>query len=50
VRPTLDQLGGAVATINSFTADRLFEGQSPKFFKTVHKLAAEADAASRGAL
>jgi hypothetical protein len=50
VRPTLDQLGGAVATINSFTADRLFEGQSPKFFKTVHKLARDADAASRGAV
>jgi hypothetical protein len=50
VRPTLDQLGGAVATINSFTADRLFEGQSPKFFRTVHKLAREADAASRGAV
>ena len=50
VRPTLDSLGGAVATINSFTADRLFEGQSPKFFKTVHQLAREADAASRGAL
>ena len=48
VRPTLDQLGGAVATINSFTADRLFEGQSPKFFRTVHELAREADAASRG--
>jgi hypothetical protein len=50
VRPTVDQLGGAVATINGFTADRLFEGQSPKFFKTVHKLAREADAASRGSL
>jgi hypothetical protein len=50
VRPTLDQLGGAVATVNSFTADRLFEGQSPKFFKTVHKLARDADAASRGAV
>ena len=50
VRPTLDQLGGAVATINSFTADRLFEGQSPKFFKTVHTLAREADAATRGSL
>ena len=48
VRPTVDQLGGAVATINSFTADRLFEGQSPKFFKAVHRLAREADAASRG--
>src|ERR1700761_6909719 len=50
VRPTLDQLGGAVATINSFTADRLFEGQSPKFFKIVHTLAHEADAASRESL
>jgi ferritin-like protein len=50
VRPTLDQLGGAVATINSFTADRLFEGQPPKFFNTVYKLAREADAASRGSL
>jgi hypothetical protein len=50
VRPTLDQFGGAVATINSFTADRLFEGQSPKFLKTIHKLARDADAASRGSL
>ena len=50
VRPTLDRLGGAVATINSFTADRLFEGQSPRFFRTVLKLAREADAASRGAV
>jgi len=50
VRPTLDQLGGAVATINSFTADRLFEGQSPKFFKTVHALAREADDATRGSI
>jgi hypothetical protein len=49
VRPTLDRLGGAVATIESFTADRLFEGQSQKFFNTVHKLAREADAAQRGA-
>jgi Ferritin-like domain len=47
VRPTLDRLGGAVATINSFTADRLFEGQSPRFFKAIHKLAREADAAHR---
>src|ERR1700758_5453627 len=31
-------------------ADRLFEGQSPKFFKIVHTLAHEADAASRGSL
>jgi hypothetical protein len=39
-----------VATINSFTADRLFVGQSPKFFKAVHQLAHDADAASRGSL
>jgi hypothetical protein len=50
VRPTLDRLGGAVATIESFAADRLFEGQSPKFFNTVRKLAREADAAERGAV
>jgi Ferritin-like domain len=50
VRPTLDRLGGAEATITSFTDDRLFEGQSPKFFRTVLKLAREADAASRGAV
>ena len=47
VRPTLDELGGAVATIASFTADRLFEGQSPRFFKVINELAAEADAAAR---
>jgi Ferritin-like domain len=47
VRPTLDELGGAVATIDSFTADRLFEGQSPKFFRTIRELAREADAAQR---
>jgi Ferritin-like domain len=47
VRPTLDQLGGAMATIESFTADRLFEGQSPKFFRTVRQLARKADAAQR---
>lgn len=47
VRPTLDESAGAVATIKSFTADRLFEGQSPKFFNTVMRLAREADAAQR---
>ncbi len=47
VRPTLDRNGGAVATIQSFTADRLFEGQSSKFLRTVHALAREADAAQR---
>jgi hypothetical protein len=49
VRPTADRLGGAVATIASFTADRLFEGQSARFFRVVNKLAQEADAATRHA-
>jgi Ferritin-like domain len=39
VRPTLDRNGGAVATIKSFTADRLFEGQSATFFRTLMELA-----------
>lgn len=47
VRPTSDLGGGAVATINSFTDDRLFEGQSSRFFRTVHELATQADAATR---
>jgi hypothetical protein len=48
IRPTLTQHAGAVATIRSFTADRLFDGQSPKFFSTVMALAEAADAARRG--
>ncbi len=47
VRPTLDQDGGAQATIKSFTDDNLFLGQSPGFFKAVNALAKEADAAQR---
>ena len=47
IRPSDDQFGGAVATIASFTADGLFEGQSPQFFDVVNQLAAEADAAER---
>ncbi|HEY8763430.1 MAG TPA: hypothetical protein VIM18_04540 [Solirubrobacteraceae bacterium] len=47
VRPVLDAHSGAVATIKSFTADRLFEGQSARFFRTVMQLAREADAAHR---
>jgi len=48
MRPTLTENAGAVATIKSFTADRLFEGQSKKFFATVTALAEAADAARRG--
>jgi hypothetical protein len=47
VRPTLDQNAGAVATIESFTADKLFEGQVPQFFSFVMQLARDADAAQR---
>jgi hypothetical protein len=47
VRPTLDRDGGAIAAIDGFTADRLFEGQSAKFFRIVRQLAREADAADR---
>jgi hypothetical protein len=49
VRPTLDDNGGAVATIKSFTADGLFQGQPPSFFTTVNELARKADAARRQA-
>jgi hypothetical protein len=48
IRPTLTQHAGAVATIKSFTADRLFDGQSAEFFSTVMELAEAADAAQRG--
>jgi hypothetical protein len=47
IRPTLTGNGGAVATIQSFTADNLFQGQSKAFFNTVMKLATAADAARR---
>jgi hypothetical protein len=47
VRPTLDENGGAVATINSFVADQLFKGQSEQFFSKVMGLARAADAAKR---
>jgi hypothetical protein len=49
VRPTLDHGAGAVATIKSFTADRLFEGQTPKFLRTIMDLARAADTAVRQA-
>ncbi len=48
IRPTSTQNGGAVATIQAFTDDLLFLGQSPAFFRLVHKLAVEADSVRRG--
>jgi Ferritin-like domain len=47
VRPTLDRNAGGPATIKSFTQDGLFKGQSDRFFRTVKRIAAESDAASR---
>jgi len=47
IRPTLDQNAGAVAAVKALTADRLFKGQSPRFFATLMQLAREADAAQR---
>ncbi len=47
VRPTSDQLAGARAAVKGLTADGLFAGQSPEFFRFVTKLADEADAAQR---
>lgn len=47
VRPTAVRNGGAVATIKSFTADGLFQGQPPSFFKALMDLAEAADAAQR---
>jgi hypothetical protein len=47
IRPISDAFGGAVATVKSFTADGLFIGQSPEFFRAFNQLAVEADQASR---
>jgi hypothetical protein len=47
IRPLTDRFGGAVATIESFTAGGLFDGQSNKFLETLAVMAAEADAACR---
>ncbi len=47
VRPTLDALAGAQAAVKGLTADGLFEGQSPEFFRFLGRLAREADAAQR---
>jgi hypothetical protein len=48
VRPTVDSLAGAMAAVKGLTADGLFEGQSPAFFRFIKKLAREADGAVRG--
>jgi hypothetical protein len=47
IRPTSTQLGGAVATVKSWTADQLFAGQSDDFFEFAMRLATAADNARR---
>ena len=47
IRPTLTQNGGAVATIQAFTAGKLFDGQSKSFFDVVMGLAMAADRVQR---
>jgi len=47
IRPLTDKVGGAVATIQSFTADGLFIGQSPQFLNLLNTMAVAADAAVR---
>ena len=47
VRPTLDSNAGAMAAVKGLTADGLFTGQSPAFFRAIKKLARDADAAVR---
>jgi hypothetical protein len=47
VRPTLDKNAGALAAVMGLTADGLFTGQSPEFFRFVTRLAHAADAAQR---
>jgi hypothetical protein len=47
IRPLTDRFAGAVATIQSFTADGLFTGQSNHFLNILQKMALEADGAVR---
>jgi Ferritin-like domain len=47
IRPTLDRNAGAVAAVKALTADKLFKGQSSRFFSTLMGLARAADAAKR---
>ena len=48
IRPTSIEQGGAVATVQAFTADGLFIGQSNEFFDMLSELAERADNAGSG--
>jgi hypothetical protein len=47
IRPSTVQNSGAMAAVAALTADNLFHGQSPAFFRTLKRLAMAADAAQR---
>lgn len=47
IRPSTRRNSGALAALKALTADGLFEGQSPRFFRAATALATAADAARR---
>ena len=47
IRPSSTANSGAVAAVKALTDDNLFAGQVPEFFRTVMRLARDADAAQR---
>src|SRR6266487_2967550 len=47
IRPT-ETVGAAMGAVKALTADGLFIGQSPEFFKVLRELAEQADAARHG--
>ena len=38
IRPSTTQNSGAVAAVRALTADNLFKGQTPAFFRTLMRL------------
>ena len=48
IRPSTVQHSGALAAVEALTANGLFKGQSPKFFRAAKALARAADNAHRG--
>jgi hypothetical protein len=47
IRPSTVENSGAMAAVHALTADNLFHGQTPAFFRTLTRLAKAADAAQR---
>src|SRR5581483_1932617 len=47
VRPTAERNAGALAALRFFVDSNLFQGQSPAFFRYLHRLAVVAEAAHR---